>query len=787
MNKKGLSLLVSLSLTFSLLPNVAFATTNSETTQNSEGQILQKFKSLNGDKLKYDVDSSNGKVFVSGNLSPKSIKNNSDALNFVDENKALLNLNNVKDNIKVEKSEKDSLGFTHVKMAQYIDGLPIKDKNIILHYNKNGQATNITGEVENKISTISSLGDKSLTENDAVEIAKKEFTYNKLAYDPKVETIAYIKDGQAYKTYKVNIKFYEPKITNYDVYVEATSGTILRKEDNIRYDGATTGTGIAVDGSTKPLNIYLSSGKYQLKDTSKASSGSQILTYTADNRQVEPGTLISNSSSTFNTTKLKAAVSAHYFAGVVYDFYKDLFGRNSIDNNGMNLVSTVHYDSNYNNAFWDGSQMVYGDGDGTTFTYLSGDLDVVGHEMTHGITERTANLNYEDQSGALNESMSDVLGVLIQTYDRYSVKNGGTWTFKDSDWVVGDDVYTPNTPGDALRSLANPTLYDQPDNMSNYVNTSSDNGGVHTNSGIPNKAAYLVSKSIGNEKTAKIYYRGLTEYMTSTTNFLGARNALVQAATDLYGSDSAEVSAVNDSFSTVGVGSSSSTVKVTGISLDKTSATIGIGSAVTLTPTITPSNATNKSVTWSTSNSNVATISNGIVTGKTAGTATITATTVDGSKSTSATITVSDNTTPSTTSINEGFDKLIGTSSSIISGIPTGWNFSSGLGVYTTNGNYGKSAPSLKFLSDGSRLTTPTFNLSKNATLSFWLKGNSTLLSDLLIEEFDGTNWSTVADLSNLPTTGTTKTYTLDSSTKQIRFTFSKFWGNLALDDIKIQ
>ncbi len=553
MSKKIISLLLSFGLILTLPSVSASAADDANTTQNSEAQILQKFKDSTGNDLKYNIDSSEGKFFVSGTLSSEKITSDEAALNFIDENKALFKLDNVKDKLKVEKSEKDSLGFTHVKLGQYIAGIPIKDKFLTIHYNKAGQVTNITGEVESKIENISQLGTKSLSAADAVEIAKKEFSYKELAYEPTVETIAYIKDGQAYKTYKVNIKFYEPSITNYDVYVEASSGTILKKEDRIRYDGATTGTGTAVDGTTKNINIYLSSGKYQLKDTSKASSKSQILTYTANNKQTEPGTLITNTTNTFNTETLKAAVSAHYYGGVVYDFYKNLFGRTSLDNKGMNLTSTVHYANKYNNAFWDGSQMVYGDGDGTTFTYFSGDLDVVGHEMTHGVTERTADLDYEDQPGALNESISDVFGVLIETYDKYNVKNGGTWKFDPADWVVGDKIYTPKISGDALRSLANPTLYDQPDNMSDYVNTSSDYGGVHTNSGIPNKAAYLVAKSIGNEKTAKIYYRALTEYMYSTTDFSGARNALLQASTDLYGSNSNEVNAIDSAFSTVGI------------------------------------------------------------------------------------------------------------------------------------------------------------------------------------------------------------------------------------------
>ena len=175
--------------------------------------------------------------------------------------------------------------------------------------------------------------------------------------------------------------------------------------------------------------------------------------------------------------------------------------------------------------------------------------------MTHGLTSCTADLEYKDQPGALNESMSDVMGVLIKTYDKYNVENGGNWKFNQGDWIIGEAVYTPNIAGDALRSLANPTLYNQPDNMNNYYNDryGQDNGGVHTNSGIPNKAAFLVAQKIGCEKTAKIYYRALTTYMTKTTNFKGARDALAQAAKDLYGSNSSEVSAINNAYRAVGI------------------------------------------------------------------------------------------------------------------------------------------------------------------------------------------------------------------------------------------
>ena len=228
------------------------------------------------------------------------------------------------------------------------------------------------------------------------------------------------------------------------------------------------------------------------------------------------------------------------------------------------------------------------------------------------------------------------------------------------------------------------------------------------------------------------------------------------------------------------------TVYVTGVSLDKTSATINLGSTQLLTPTITPANATNKAITWSSSNTSVATVSNGIVTAKGVGAAIITATTVDGGKTATCSVTVSNS--QQATSLNEGFDGVIGSSGSITSGLPIGWTFSSGMAVYTTTSNYGTSAPSIKMQASGNQITTPTLSLPAQSNLSFWIKGQGTnAISHLYVEKYDGTSWVTIADIAALPTNATTKTYVLAQNTKQVRFTYTKNVGNLALDDIKIQ
>lgn len=559
MKRRILSIAISLSMILSTGINIHAEPVKNvkEDKQQKKEEILDRLSRLSGGKLKiYANDKVGNEILISGKLSEKRNASGSDATKYLNEIKELLGIENVDESFKVSSVEKDELGFTHVKLNQVLNGTKIKDKIINIHFNKLGEVVAVNGQYENKNFDIQNSSAQKISESKAVEVALKEFNYKTLRNTPTSEKEIIIIDGKAYNTFKVNVQYDTPEIGNWDVYVDVHSGNIVKKTSRIRFDGPVTGSGVNVLGETKTLNLTLSSSKYYMQDQTKAMSN-HIKTYTSNNAQTQPGTLVSNSSSIFNTTSFKAAVSAHDYASAVYDFYKNVFNRNSIDNNGMSIISTVHYGSNYNNAFWDGTQMVYGDGDGSTFTYLSGDLDVVGHEMTHGVTERSANLNYENQSGALNESMSDIMGVLIQTYNKYNVKSGGTWTFNSADWVVGDQIYTPSITGDALRSLANPTLYDQPAHMNNYQNLpntqAGDWGGVHTNSGIPNKAGYLVAQAIGNEKTAKIYYRALTTYMTPTTDFLGARNYLIQAATDLYGSGSAEVTAVNNAFNSVGI------------------------------------------------------------------------------------------------------------------------------------------------------------------------------------------------------------------------------------------
>jgi len=201
--------------------------------------------------------------------------------------------------------------------------------------------------------------------------------------------------------------------------------------------------------------------------------------------------------------------------GATFELYLAAYGRDSIDGNGLPLVASVHFGENYDNAFWNGEQMVFGDGDGQTFLDFTLPVDVIGHELTHGVTQYTANLAYFGQSGALNESVSDVFGSLIKQYAL-----GQTAT--EADWLIGAGLLAPHITGKALRSMKAPgTAYDdatlgkdpQPGTMDDYVRTSRDNGGVHINSGIPNHAFYLVATALGGhawERAGQIWYDVLT-------------------------------------------------------------------------------------------------------------------------------------------------------------------------------------------------------------------------------------------------------------------------------------
>lgn len=222
------------------------------------------------------------------------------------------------------------------------------------------------------------------------------------------------------------------------------------------------------------------------------------LIYTANNSRNLPGTLVRSEGQ--GSSGDVAINEAYDGLGATWDLYSDVYGRNSIDDNGMDLIGSVHVDNQWNNASWNGSQMLFGDGDGITFNRWTIAIDMMGHELTHGVTQWTAALEYHDQSGALNESMSDVFGSLVK-------QRSLGQTAAQADWLIGAGIWAAGINGVALRSMKAPgTAFGpdplvgqdpQPDHMSRYDHTLRDDGGVHINSGIPNKAFYLAAIALG--------------------------------------------------------------------------------------------------------------------------------------------------------------------------------------------------------------------------------------------------------------------------------------------------
>jgi Zn-dependent metalloprotease len=249
-----------------------------------------------------------------------------------------------------------------------------------------------------------------------------------------------------------------------------------------------------------------------------------------------------------------SANQAYDALGDTYRFYWDVLSRDSIDDAGMSLLGEVHFGHRYDNAFWDGRRMMFGDGSGTMFTGFTSAIEVVGHELTHGVTQSTLNLLYTGQSGALNESISDVFGCLVKQYKLGQTADQATW-------LIGEGILGPAMHGVALRSMKAPgTAYDgdeQPATMSGFVNTTSDNGGVHTNSGIPNHAFYLAATAIGGkawERAGRIWFQVMAlRAVPPDAQFHTFAAATVTTASALFGPTSVEAKAVADAWAQVGV------------------------------------------------------------------------------------------------------------------------------------------------------------------------------------------------------------------------------------------
>ncbi|MFN5318558.1 MAG: M4 family metallopeptidase, partial [Bacteroidia bacterium] len=411
------------------------------------------------------------------------------------------------------------------------------------------------------------------------EHLKKEQNDPSATYYPKAELCYYKPLKGAYVlAYRLDIYAHEPVSRQY-VFIDAQNGNILGEEERIVH---TDQPGSAITGysGTQPIVADFTGTTYRLRETGR---GNGIETFNLQKGTSYAASVDFTDSDNVwnlaNANKDQYATDAHFGAEKTYDYFFSKFNRNSIDGNGFKLISYVHYSTNYVNAFWDGSRMTYGDGN-TTYNPLTS-MDIAGHEITHGLTNFSANLVYSYESGALNESFSDIFGTAIEYYATPSL----------GDWLVGEDI------GAAFRSMSNPNAYSQPDTYlgSYWYTGSGDNGGVHYNSGVQNFWFYLLSvggtgtndignaynvPSIGIDKAAAIAFRTLTVYLGPNSQYADARFYSIKAAEDLYGVCSAEAQAVAHAWYAVGVGANTITLTPT-ISLNGSSSFCA-GNSVTL-------------------------------------------------------------------------------------------------------------------------------------------------------------------------------------------------------------
>lgn len=506
-------------------------------------------------------------LFVKERFAEKfSSSTSSDAFNYLKKNESKTGINNPNKNLKVKSVQKDKLGMTHVRFNQSVNGVNVEGSEVVVHFNKNNEVVSVNGRINKTISDKAVDTSASLSGDAALKTALSSVNApEELTYEPTTELVVLPFEGENYTAYKVNVNFMGDDPGNWFVFVDANTGKVIDKYNGLMHaDEMKTqkGAGKGVHGDHRELHITQvkepnSGTKFTLADYSHENLEG-IVTYDAKNDNTSSNdTLYVGNSAAFIGDYDRALVDAHYNSEKVYEYYLNEHGRNSLDGEGMAIISKVHYGNNYNNASWNGRWMTYGDGDGVFMTSLSAGLDVAAHEMTHGVITHSANLVYRNQSGALNESFADVFGALVD----------------NSDWEMGEDIMAPAAKADGvtvLRSLSNPNsvvvsneqrraystnggVY--PDHMDEFYNmpTSVDGGGVHVNSSITNHAAYLIGQEIGREKLGQIYYRALTVYLTPNSDFSDARQAIVQSAIDIYGESSEEEAAVQSGFDSVGI------------------------------------------------------------------------------------------------------------------------------------------------------------------------------------------------------------------------------------------
>ena len=453
---------------------------------------------------------------------------------------------NGNEDFSIKEQWVDTLGKRHTRLIQSINGIEVYGASMIVHADIEQKSANQTLTGDHTSATIYAVSGALALSNESRPVLS--LLQSKAKGGEHIASLA-----------KELGEVTVPPQLSY-IYLPLSGETKLAWKMEVTWDkGEDFGRDIVF------YDVY---SQELLARHAQVHSAKNTQTYTLNNQEqsAAPGTLLCTNSQSCGDASAQAA---HDGASKVYDYYKTKFGRNGIDNNDMTMKSSVHLSNKLNNAYWTGTQMMYGDGDGITFTDLTGSFDVIGHELTHGVIQHTAGLIYQNASGALNEAWADIMGVSSDAYRRGS---------SQPSWLLGKEVYTPGTAGDALRYMSNPTQDGRskdwyPDRypFASVPSNENDRGGVHLNSGIANLAYSLlvdggshprgkspaVVPQLGLTKSEQIFYRAISTYMSQSTDFDGARTATAQAAQDLYGTT--EKNAVETAWCAVGVGACPST------------------------------------------------------------------------------------------------------------------------------------------------------------------------------------------------------------------------------------
>ena len=505
------------------------------------------------------------------------------AATYLSEIGPLLNIKDAAEEFRLTSEITDVLGQRHLKMQQMYQGLKVYGGELIVHMANKTNEIAVNGiplktpettkvapaiTVNAAISIVEADLDVKLSRSTAPKqgiIGVPEMLEELIFYPSGTETVL-----ARHLTVFPTIK------DRWEYFIDATTGAILNNyyhtcslvhdlETHTIHEKSvlappTVGSGQDLNGVSRQINTFNTGGSNYLIDVTKPmynAAQSQmpdnpvggIMTLDLRNERITENTTIYHVTNSTNTWNNRTAVSAHYNANVAYEYFRNTFNRNSINGQGGTIISLINVvdtdGGGLDNAYWNGTYMFYGNGR-DAFKPIAGALDVGGHEMSHGVIQNTANLEYQYQSGAMNESFADIFGAMI---DR-------------DDWQLGEDVVrTQFYPSGALRDMSNPNnggnqLGDngwQPKDMTEYYTGNQDNGGVHVNSGIPNRAYYLFATSVGKSKAEQIFYRTLTTYLTASSQFIDLRLGVIQAATDLHGANSPEVQAAQNAFDTVGI------------------------------------------------------------------------------------------------------------------------------------------------------------------------------------------------------------------------------------------